>query len=227
MRRFVALALCLAVAAGACRRGEPAPGDAPPTAEQLPAFSFREDTPGLLFTWVDDRGDAHTALTVGEVPVEGRALVRVVRSDSQAGAGDVFYVADLRAKDAGGAYATRSMSRADWATMIDEKRSKYLARVAPPVEQGRGSVTAIVYGASWCKPCHDAEAYLRKRGAWVVMKDIEQSQAAATEMREKLDKAGRKGGDIPVIDIRGRILVGFSAREVDRALEGAKTGTTL
>ena len=51
--------------------------------------------------------------------------------------------------------------------------------------------------------------------------------SVASEMQQKLAKAGRRGGSIPVIDVRGQILVGFSAAEIDRALSRAPSGTLL
>ena len=46
-------------------------------------------------------------------------------------------------------------------------------------------------------------------------------------MQEKLAKAGRRGGSIPVIDVRGQILVGYSRSELDRAIAKASAGITL
>jgi glutaredoxin len=76
----------------------------------------------------------------------------------------------------------------------------------------------IIYGASWCGPCHQAAAYLKQRGVAFVEHDIEKDSAAAREMQSKLAKAGRQGGSIPVLDVRGRILIGFDQRAVDQAL---------
>ena len=86
---------------------------------------------------------------------------------------------------------------------------------------GNGGVdrpSVIIYGASWCGPCHQAAAYLKTRGVDFVEHDIEQDGSAAREMQSKLAKAGVRGGSIPVLDVRGHILVGFDARAVDQAL---------
>jgi hypothetical protein len=56
---------------------------------------------------------------------------------------------------------------------------------------------------------------------------VETTPGAAAEMREKLARAGRHGGSIPVIDVRGQILVGFSAAAIDVALGRGAVGTTL
>ena len=86
----------------------------------------------------------------------------------------------------------------------------------------------MIYGASWCKPCHDAAAYLRQRGVTVVEKDIEQNQMAASEMRSKLQKAGMPpSSSIPIIDVMGQIMVGFSANALDRAIQSAQEAKPL
>ena len=54
-----------------------------------------------------------------------------------------------------------------------------------------------------------------------VLKDIEADRLADEEMQEKLETAGRRGGSIPVIDVQGQILVGFSeGAPGERAQEG-------
>lgn len=76
----------------------------------------------------------------------------------------------------------------------------------------------IIYGAEWCGPCHQAAAYLRRKNISFVEKNVEADSAAAKEMRDKLAKNGLHGGSIPVLDVRGKLLVGFSPEQVDDAL---------
>ena len=52
-------------------------------------------------------------------------------------------------------------------------------------------------------------AYFKKRGIYYIEKDIERDAEAAAEMNGKLRRAGQRSGSIPVLDVRGRILVGF------------------
>ena len=84
-----------------------------------------------------------------------------------------------------------------------------------------------IYGASWCKPCHEAQAYLKARGVAVNFKDIDDSDAARSEMQGKLQRAGLGGASIPVIDVMGQILIGYSPRALDRALESARASKPL
>jgi glutaredoxin len=76
----------------------------------------------------------------------------------------------------------------------------------------------IIYGAEWCGACHEAARYLRSKGIAFVEKDVEKDSGAAREMQQKLARSGQRSGSIPVIDVRGKVLVGFSAQEVDGAL---------
>jgi glutaredoxin len=88
-------------------------------------------------------------------------------------------------------------------------------------------VVVIVYGADWCKPCHDAERYLKQRGATVIKKDIDNNEVAAEEMRKKLARVGRSGASIPVIDVMGQIQVGFSPAALEEALATARSAKGL
>ncbi len=216
--------------------------------KELPALTIKDDTQNLLLTWIDDKGDMHVELAVTGVPAEGRSLVRVIVSDREEGTKDAFYVVDLSSKGVDGGYVAKTMSRRAWESEIEKRRSTYLAKNAPPTPKPAGSaasdapptndrgdkppaitssVTAIIYGASWCKPCHDVEKYLKAKGVRIVHKDIEEDRSAALEMRDKLQKSGQRGGSIPVVDVAGQILVGFSPRELDRALAKASGGTAL
>ncbi|HVK69940.1 MAG TPA: glutaredoxin domain-containing protein [Polyangium sp.] len=242
------IALVMLQSAAACSSKKEDDGTTPlTTTEELPALAIGEDTPNLLLTWIDEKGDMHVELKAADVPAEGRSLVRVVVSDREEGTKNLFYVVDLTKKRDDGTYAARTMTRRAWESEVEKRRSAYLAKIAPPpppsptgvpsATQGpkptneppvvASDLTVIVYGADWCKPCHQAEDYLRSKGVRVVKKDVEASPEAAREMSDKLEKSGQRGGSIPVIDIRGQILVGFSTRAVDRALAKASSGTAL
>lgn len=227
---------------GGCSHRRTDDGTAPAAAGQtLPALVLKDDTPDLMLTWIDDKGDTHVDLRPSDVPAAGRAMVRVVVSDREEGTHDLFYVADLTKKRDDGTYPTQTMRRREWESEIEKRRDAYLATVAPPrpassaaggdgpapAAQAQGGVAVIIYGASWCGPCHQAADYLKSKGVAYVLKDIEATPGAADEMREKLARAGQHRGSIPVIDVRGQILVGFSPSSVDRALARAAVGTTL
>ncbi len=233
----------------ACHRraGGQASPDAPAgsaEAKLLPALLFKDDTKGALLTWIDEQGDFHVVEHVADVPEAARATVRVVLSDRKDGTGESVYVADLRAKSADGTYPTKAMARGSWDELGASKRKARLEALAPsaapppspsgapgdepkaPGSIAAGEVRAIIYGASWCGPCHQAEALLKSLGVRVTKKDIEESDDAQREMQEKLRRAHRRGGSIPVIDVMGQLLIGFSEGAVKAAVAHAR-GTTL
>ncbi len=61
----------------------------------------------------------------------------------------------------------------------------------------------------------------------MIEKDIEQDPAAQSEMQAKLARAGVHGGSIPVIDVKGKILIGFEPHTLDAAVRGAGATVTL
>lgn len=71
-----------------------------------------------------------------------------------------------------------------------------------------------VYSASWCAFCHAAMEYLDKIGVKYETKDIESDRAIA---EEAVEKSGQMG--IPVIDIKGDIIVGFDRPKIDESLK--------
>jgi glutaredoxin len=234
----------LLLSLGGCHRSEERDGDAPAAdethPEELPPFNFREDTKNLLLTWVDEKGDFHVVQKVADVPEAARKNVRVVITDREAGTGKTVYVADLSQKRPDGAFAVKTMSRTAWDEVGAARRKARLEALAPtaPAASGAeapgeskpgapGEVLAIVYGAEWCKACHDATRYLRQRGVKVVEKDIEESEAAHQEMRNKLKRAKLPTASIPIIDVMGQLLVGFSPAALDRAVRAAQNAKSL
>jgi glutaredoxin len=201
--------------------------------KSLPPLSLTDDTPDLLLTWIDSRGDAKVAKNPAEVPAEGREQVRVVVTTREEGFRNLFYVANLNAKNPDGTYVVSTMPRVEWDALIAKRREALLAPSAPngadeppapggrPPSQSTTSFTVIVYGAAWCGACHEAVAFLKQRKIPVVEKDIERDPVAQSEMQAKLARAGAHGGSIPVIDVKGKILVGFEPHALDAAVRGA------
>jgi glutaredoxin len=222
--RFVLVVLALALMLVACRRDVPGGGNGDLVAAAPPDVT--DTTTGLRFTWMDEHGVFHFADKVEDVPPGSRDVVRVA-DPSKEDPPDKIFLADLRNAGPDGKYKVRLADRDELDKLAGARRAKFGAVIAdtPPgatasahtAVEARGP-DVIIYGASWCGPCHQAAAYLKKRGIVFVEKDIEQDRAAAREMQAKLSRAGMAGGSIPVLDVRGRLLVGFDPGAVDRAL---------
>jgi len=71
----------------------------------------------------------------------------------------------------------------------------------------------IIFSTPTCSHCNHAKRYLRERG--VRFRDVDVSRDA-TAARDMVRRSGQQG--VPVIDIGGRIVVGFNKPEVDRLL---------
>lgn len=235
----LALLVAASLAAGCRARQEPSDpvaATAAPAPSDLPPLVLNDGTPNLLLTWVDVDGDFHVVEKVSDVPVDRRSQVRVVVTDRSEGTGQTVYVADLGAPGADGTYPVSALSRADWEKIGAERRKARMEALAPaehPPAQVEGKaaaapldvarpVSATIYGADWCKPCHDAERYLKTLGVTVTMKNIEESRAALAEMQQKLVRVNRQGAGIPVIDVMGKILVGYSPGTLKQAVDAAR-----
>ncbi|MFA5930666.1 MAG: glutaredoxin domain-containing protein [Candidatus Micrarchaeia archaeon] len=70
-----------------------------------------------------------------------------------------------------------------------------------------------VYSTPTCPYCVMAKRYLNERGVKYEDADVSRDQARALEM---LTKTGQMG--VPVLDIGGKVIVGFNRPAIDDAL---------
>ncbi len=70
-----------------------------------------------------------------------------------------------------------------------------------------------VYSTQTCPYCVMAKRYLAQKGVRYVDYDVGSDQRRAFEM---LSKSGQMG--VPVLDIKGRVIVGFDRPAIDAAL---------
>jgi glutaredoxin-like YruB-family protein len=71
----------------------------------------------------------------------------------------------------------------------------------------------IVFSTPNCPFCNMAKRYLRERG--IKFRDVDVSRDAAAA-RDMVRRSGQQG--VPVIDINGKIVVGFDRPKIDRLL---------
>lgn len=72
----------------------------------------------------------------------------------------------------------------------------------------------IIFTTPSCPHCNHAKLYLRERGIRFRDVDVSRDPAAARDM---VRRSGQQG--VPVLDIGGRIVVGFDRPKIDRLLE--------
>ena len=228
--------LAIALAGPACRRAAPqaapaAPG-APPTVEVLKGGRW-------LFTYAEPAGTFATTDKPETVPEASRHLVRVIDPAGGAStAGDRVYVTDVNELLAKGQSNAKPMSReafetAALAALPSGQSSPFSAQQMapapmpgpansqPPVSgntpPGEKPVVTI-YGTSWCGACRAAREYMTEHKIPFVDKDIERDPAAARELAEKAAKMGIPTDRVPVLDVRGRLLLGFDRARVEALL---------
>lgn len=71
----------------------------------------------------------------------------------------------------------------------------------------------IVYSTQTCPYCHMVKDYLKEKGVEFEDIDVSQDQEKAKEMTSKSGQSG-----VPVLDIDGKIIVGFNRDAIDKAL---------
>lgn len=76
----------------------------------------------------------------------------------------------------------------------------------------------IIYSTTWCGFCKMAKQYLDDKKVAYVDKNVEQDAAAYKELMEKI---GGNFQGVPVIDIKGTLILGFDRPKIDAALSAA------
>jgi glutaredoxin len=216
------------VFASACRRGEDKlPDDVrPPEAEAIEARTFSADAT-LLFVYADLSGGFETAQSAAEVPEASQKVVRVIdptASDSPRGDYDRVWVVDL-SRAAGAGYQAQVVSRIEFearamAALPAGQASHFAAPGAPPADPKplESHDQIILYGTSWCGACKQARTYLTQQNIPFVERDIERDAAAAAELQSKARRAGISPDRVPIIDVRGRLMVGFDATRLSHLI---------
>lgn len=96
-------------------------------------------------------------------------------------------------------------------------RASQLAKSGGPgtPTPGGGGTRIVLYSADWCGACRKAKRYLDGRGVAYEERNVDNPRFAA----ELFEKTGERG--IPVIEVDGRVVTGFSAKRyaelIDRA----------
>ncbi len=78
-----------------------------------------------------------------------------------------------------------------------------------------GSVKVIMYKTSWCGYCRKAREYLESLRVNLIEYDVERDRAMSEEMLRK--SGGARG--VPLIDVEGIILHGYSPSTIKDAVE--------
>lgn len=240
MRRLIRLACIGALAAlvvpAGCRKSAP---EAPPPVAGAPATIEVLKDGRWLFTYAEPKGTFATTDKPESVPEDARAMVRVFdpsAPEKTPGTGRV-YVTNLNDVLSKGRAPARPMSREAFETAAlavhPTGDSSPLAAqtmrpvpmpatdagtAAPPAATAGGPPVVTIYGTSWCGACKAARQYFTSRKIPFADKDVEKDADAARELATKAAKMGIPTDRVPVIDVRGRLLLGFDRARIETLL---------
>lgn len=97
--------------------------------------------------------------------------------------------------------------------------SKAAASDEPSASASAGAVSVTIYTASWCGVCKAAKKYMASKGISYTERDVEKDPGAQAEAKSK--SGGSTG--VPVIDVNGKIMVGFDQGAFDRMVKKARS----
>src|SRR5262252_1010420 len=237
MVRLLRLACITALLGASCKRS--APEAPPPAAKGAPATIEVLKDGRWLFTYAEPKGTFATTDKPDSVPEPARTLVRVFdpSAPEKTPGGGRVYVTNLNDVISKGRALAKPMSREAFETAAlaahPTGESSPLAAqsmkpapipaldggvapAAPPPAGGSPVVT--IYGTSWCGACRAAREYLTSRKIPFADKDIERDADAARELAAKAAKMGIPTDRVPVIDVRGRLLLGFDRARIEMLL---------
>jgi glutaredoxin len=236
MRRLLRLACTTALLTVACKRAAP---EAPPSVAGAPATIEVLKDGRWLFTYAEPKGTFATTDKPESVPETARGMVRVFdpSAPEKTPGGGRVYVTNLNEVMSKGRAPAKPMSREAFETAAlaanPTGESSPLAaqgmRPAPIPALDAGAAPATpppaggppvvtIYGTSWCGACRAAREYLTGRKIPFADKDIEKDPEAARELTTKAAKMGIPTDRVPVIDVRGRLLLGFDRARIEALL---------
>jgi len=206
------------VLVGACKKGAPSSHSAQ---AELPPPEASKDS-SLLFTYVEPNGIFATTDKAEKVPEVARRMVRIMglgKNEPRRLNDANVEVIDLGELLARGKTRPRVMSLEAFETsalgQLPPGDSCPLAGPhGPPLAEAPATPSddppvAILYRTSWCKACQSARQYLVSNRIPFISKDIEKDTSAGRELAQKASRFGISGDRVPIIDVRGRLLVGY------------------
>lgn len=82
--------------------------------------------------------------------------------------------------------------------------------------------SVIIYSTQSCAFCRTLKQYLESKNVDFVVKDIEESTDAETEL---LEKVGGVFQGVPTTDMAGEIVVGFDRKKIDAIIAEKQLGS--
>jgi glutaredoxin len=201
--------------------GEDRPGAVPGTeaagnGEELRPEAFKV-VPGdqdLVFQYFDDAGKPRVVTDLAQVPEARRGDVMVLypRGRRQGLPASLLILADLKAPGADGSYPVRFVNRYSF------KPTGATQAVSPGQVQAAG---VMLFSAPGCPHCTKARRWLTSQAIPFVEKDLSKDPSAIQLAAAAAKKQGIPEdylSSVPLLLVNGKLLVGFSAEAVRKAL---------
>jgi glutaredoxin len=120
-----------------------------------------------------------------------------------------------RLKEDGVYYSTRGEK--DYPSFEQKEPSTHAAGQEKPKKKDYNRVAVVMYMTDWCGYCKKAREYIRTLGAELIEYNIDKDNSRRDEMRQK------SGGStaVPLIDIEGTIIPGYSPEAIKAAIDRA------
>lgn len=208
-----------------CEPEKPPAPARPPAAQATAASEATAVLPAAptdaVLTFAGDRGQFKDTSKPEEVPEEARGLVRVTLLQGPEPPAGTVWVANLRAPEADGSWKLSTVPRELFEELALGQGRSSAVELPPGLEPPKPApreADVIVYKTEWCGVCKQVQAYLDRKGVKYVAKDIEKDPAAAGELQAKAKEKGIKTGSVPVIDVRGELMVGFNRARLEQLL---------
>ncbi len=199
----------LALLASPACRARDVPADAAPIAPEVTLAA--DDAQAVQY--VDFAGRVRTARGVASVPARSRHAVAIEGPD---GPGGSIWIAD--ASRLAATWPARRASRATLERLgLAGLPPGEASRVTLPDPGPQGTVPPpasgiTIFGTSWCGACRDARAWLDARAISYAFRNVEDAAldpTAALDAARTCAALGAPADRVPVIDVAGRVLVGF------------------
>jgi len=205
----------------------------PPAARvELPPREVSKDST-LLFSYVEPNGMFATTDSAEKVPEVARRLVRIMskaKGAPQRRNNANVEVIDLRELLANGKTWPQVMLREAFETgalaqlppgdscPLASPHGPPLAEEPEPAGPPGEPPVVVLYGTSWCQASKAARQYLVSKLIPFTSKNIENDPSAARELQQKASRFGIPTDRVPVLDVRGRLLVGYDETRLDGLL---------
>jgi glutaredoxin 3 len=219
MRIVVFLAVIFAAIACYERTVErPDPG--PPVDEiDLEGLEVAPDDEDVVFQYVDPASGKPVAVTdIEKIPEGQRANVMVLYSGERRDrlTARALALVDLDNPDEDGKYPVRLVNRWDFEPSGLKTPAGKGAALAPT---GGG---VVLYTAPGCGHCDRARKWFTEKGVPFTEKDVHADASAAAEIMALGQAQGVPESylsSVPLINVKGKLLVGFDPRQVEAALQ--------